>query len=127
MNKGYFLLFLLFSFSLAIPAENEFTLIKSYENTKFQLKNELKEAYFKFQNSFTDGDIGISFALGNGFTVEVYVYTSYDKIKVDETGYINSDWKFKLNNIKEFTINNSEIQITGNYYIVIKDTKNYYY
>ena len=127
MNKGSFLLFLLFSFSLAIPAENEFTLIKSYENTKFQLRNELKEAYFKFQNSFTDGDIGISFALGNGFTVEVYVYTSYDKIKVDETGYINSDWKFKLNNIKEFTINNSEIQITGNYYIVIKDTKNYYY
>lgn len=128
MNKGSFILFFLFSFALTIPAENEFTLLKSYENTKFQLNNEVKEAYFKFHNSYEEGDIGISFALGNGFTVDVYVYASYDKIKLNETGYIDYDWKFTLNNIKEFTIDNNSTKLEiGDYYIVIKDIKNYYY
>ena len=124
-----FSLFTLICTDSPIIPENNFKPLYSFSPVKFSLDSELKEEYFYFNNSHPDGDVAIHFAKSRGFSVELFIYTSIYDIQRNENGnFTSATWHFNLQSQQLFVISaNDTKQISGKYYVIIKDTHNYYF
>ena len=120
--------FLISILSLDVPPESSFnTTLLSHIPTQFKLEGNSKAAYFTFDNTKSQtGDIALYFAKGNGFTVEVLLFSKYTDIAVSGAEYTGYKKKFVLDNEKEFLFE-KESTASTKYYIIIRDRNNYFY
>ena len=119
--------FLITMLSLEVPSKESFnTSLVSYNPTPFKLEGDSKAAYFTFDNKESKKDIGIYFAKGNGFTVEVLFFEKYEDIKVEENEYTGYKYKFKINSEKQFVFPGNDV-IETQYYIIVRDRNDYFY
>lgn len=124
-----FALFKLICTDSPIIPEDKFKQLYPFSPVKFYLESDLKEEYFYFNNLRPDGDVAIHFARSRGFSVELFIYTSLNDIQRSENGNFTSPtWHFNLQSQQWFYISaNDAKQISGKYYVIIKDTHNYYF
>ena len=120
--------FLITILSLDVPPESSFnTTLLSHIATPFKLEGTSKAAYFTFDNTKSpSGDIALYFAKGNGFTVEVLLFSSYADIAVSGAEYTGYKKKILLQDEKEFLFEKANTAQTK-YYIIIRDRNNYFY
>ena len=126
--KHFILLFLFISLSchnlrgISIPDKDSFIPLKHGEKTYIELTPTKRELYFSFDNQFDDSDIAIYTKFAHQYTVGMYIYDAYEKIKTDEQGeYIETNFSFDL--AEKFNYFNQSKKCT--YYIIIKDSGNY--
>ena len=126
--KHFILLILFISLSClnlrgtSIPDKDSFVPLKHGEKTFIELTPTKRELYFSFDNQFDDSSIAIYTKFAHQYTVGMYFYDAYEKIKTDEQGeYIESNFVFDLS--EKFSYINQTKKCT--YYIVIKDSGNY--
>ena len=90
--------------------------------TLIELTPTKRELYFSFDNQFDDSDIAIYTKNAHQYTVGMYFYDAYEKIKTDEQGeYIESNYVFDMS--EKFKYMKESKKCT--YYLVIKDSGNY--
>ena len=109
------ILFFFLIISISFCSDIDFKEIDSLVKTEFNV-NENQEAYFKYKLGETKGPIGLHFLLANLYTVQVFIYKSYDENPV--LNYSLALEQFKEVNTTEF---NDYV------YIVIKETYKYFY
>ena len=70
--------------------------------------------------------IGISFQIGNSYTVKVLIYDSYEKITKDQGNYISNIDSFVvgMKDFHEVDVSNFEENVM---YLIIKQNKSYYF
>ena len=126
--KHFILLFLFISLSchnlrgISIPDKDSFIPLKHGEKTYIELTPTKRELYFSFDNQFDDSDVAIYTKFAHQYTVGMYIYDAYEKIKTDEQGeYIETNFSFDL--AEKFNYFNQSKKCT--YYIIIKDSGNY--
>ena len=114
-----------------IKASDSFCYNKSIQNFDNIESNSLKkldigpgkEYCFKYQLSTNENIISLSFMKGDAKYGEVVIYDSFNKIKKDESGYIDYSLKYNIKNekFKEFGINSDYI------FIIIRNAKKYFF
>ena len=120
----YKLFFQLF-FLIKCLEELDFMKITNPEKIYYKIDNEEKEIYLLYINPSKGGEISLEFQNPNYFTTEIYIYSSFSKIKRNDNIYINEDKKFSLKE-GNFFIVNSELSNNDKLYIIIKDIKGYF-
>ena len=111
--KKIFIVFLILSISFC--SDIDFQEIDSLVKTEFNV-NEKQEAYFKYKLGETKGPIGLHFLLANLYTVQVFIYKSYDEEPI--LNYYLAQEQFKEIDTSDFD---------DYVYIVIKETYKYFY
>ena len=69
-----------------IVPEDAFVPLYSHEMQKYTITPIQNEVYYVFDNKYNVSDIVINLKIGTSFTVNGYIYDSYDKIALDEEG-----------------------------------------
>ena len=111
--KKTFIVFLILSISFC--SDIDFQEIDSLVKTEFNV-NEKQEAYFKYKLGETKGPIGLHFLLANLYTVQVFIYKSYDEEPI-------LNYYFAQEQFKEIDTSDFDDYV----YIVIKETYKYFY
>ena len=111
--KKTFIVFLILSISFC--SDIDFQEIDSLVKTEFNV-NEKQEAYFKYKLGGTKGPIGLHFLLANLYTVQVFIYKSYDEEPI-------LNYYFAQEQFKEIDTSDFDDYV----YIVIKETYKYFY
>ena len=119
--KLFFQLFLL----IKCLEELDFIKITNPQKIYYKIDNEEKEIYLLYINPSKGGEISLEFENPNYFTTEIYIYSSFSKIKKNDNNYVNEDKKFTLKE-GNFFIVNSELSNNDKLYIIIKDIKGYF-
>jgi hypothetical protein len=118
--------YLIFSLFLIIKCikESDFKIIENPDKTYFKIDSN-KEIYLLYNNPKKGGEISFEFENPNTYTIEVYIYTLFSKIKKEGDSYKDYDKILSLKNDNYFVID-SKISNNDKLYIIIKDI-NYYY
>ena len=90
--KLFFQLFLL----IKCLEELDFIKITNPQKIYYKIDNEEKEIYLLYINPSKGGEISLEFQNPNYFTTEIYIYSSFSKIKKNDNNYVNEDKKFTL-------------------------------
>ena len=107
---------------ISIPDKDSFVPLKHGEKTLIELTPTKRELYFSFDNQFDNSDIAVYVKFAHQYTVGMYFYDAYEKIKTDDQGeYINFDSGIDMS--EKFSYIKESKNCT--YYIVIKDSGNY--
>jgi len=132
MLKIFVRLLLLFLFSLYSPLKNDFSnyiILNDFKKTKFSLDNEF--VIFQYKNKYNYSfkyEINFIFDEGYKSSTRVFFYDSFEKIKRDDTGFINYVGSSSLKETKEIKIsyNDTFYKNKTTYYIVLYDISNTY-
>ena len=118
--------YFIFSLFLIIKCikESDFKIIENPDKTYFKIDSN-KEIYLLYNNPKKGGEISFEFENPNTYTIEVYIYTLFSKIKKEGDSYKDYDKILSLKNDNYFVID-SKISNNDKLYIIIKDI-NYYY
>ena len=105
-------------------SEDNYKNIKINSPLKFETKKG-DEVCLKYQLGKSKNSIGISFLKSNSYTIEVIIYDSYNRIQKDNGIYKtkNDSYIIAKEDLKEIKVNNYQ----KNVYLIIRETKNYYY
>ncbi len=120
----YKLFFQLF-FLIKCLEELDFIKITNPQKIYYKTDNEEKEIYLLYINPSKGGEISFEFQNPNYFNTEIYIYSSFSKIKKNDNFYVNEDKKFTLKEGNFFIIN-SELSNNAKLYIIITDIKGYF-
>lgn len=104
---------------------NDYEEIKINSPKKMKVGPE-KEYCFKYKLTSNKNLISLTFLTGNTYTGEVYIYKSFDKIKIDDSKkYINSDGYYFINKnpFKEISVGDYDEYV----FIIVRDSKHYYF
>lgn len=115
----------LFSINQAgVIPEEDFKQLKSFDTVKLELNNELKEAYFYFDNNFDHQDVVINLKVGKDYSVHCYFYSSISDIVKEGEEYKNFFHELTFNTKEVYLPKNHEKNVKGRFYLVIKDVLN---
>ena len=132
MPKIFVHLLLLLLLSLYSPLKNDFSnyiKLNDFTKTKFSLDNEF--VIFQYENKYNYSfKYEINFILDEGYksSTKVFFYDSFEKIKRDDTGFINYVGSTTLKETREIKIlyNDTFYKNQTTYYIVLYDISNTY-
>ena len=125
--KIIFILSLINSYSASLCykwPENDYQIIEIDTPINLDLQH-LDEICLKYKLQQSKKFIGLSFLKGNSYTVEVFIYDSYEKIKEEKGHYISYIDSFVIG-LKDF----KEVDVTNfndSMYLIVKQNKYYYY
>lgn len=95
-------------------------------NTPFKFDTQPgNEVCLKYHLNPNKKYIGISFLKSNSYSVEVFIYDSYQKIKDDMGNYTSKNDSYKVGEVdyKEINVNNFNEYL----YLILSEQKSYYY
>ena len=132
MAKDFFIfLLLIISTIKSNKTNNSFNVIKLQDLTriKFNLNNEfIVFEYYNNIHKLFDSSIFFIFDNGQRASTKVYIYDSLDKIKREESGFINYLYETSLKQTKYFKISHDDTfyKDKSTYYIVLYDISSTY-
>ena len=121
----FFIFLILFNSSFSLLCVDSIfdpIFINKPRNFKVQPK---KEVCFKYKLTKLKNKISLNFALAQSYTAEVVIYKSLYGMEIKDGSYINSEEKYLIvkNSFKEIDVSNFYDYV----YIIIRDTKNYFF